>query len=99
MDFLAILFGVASWIGINSTYVQLPVLVQKAPEAWNLPSYIVFIIQIANIGPITYTILQKYKAMKDAYMIYLLLVIGVIATLLMSFYYQVSPIEIKVSTL
>lgn len=88
VDFLALLFGIGAWIGVNSTYVQLPILVASAPEGWNLPSYLVVIIQIGNIGPIIYTLLQKVKAFKDSYMIYIILAIGIIASLMMSLFYK-----------
>lgn len=36
VDILAMFFGVGTWIGINSTYVQLPLLVNVLPEGTNL---------------------------------------------------------------
>jgi hypothetical protein len=44
--------GIGSWIGINSLWIQLPLLVNVLPEAWYLASYLVIIIQLANIGPL-----------------------------------------------
>lgn len=35
VDILAMFFGVGTWIGINSTYVQLPLLVNVLPEGEN----------------------------------------------------------------
>ena len=60
VDILAILFGISSWVEVNGVWVQTPILVQKLPEQWNLSSYIVMITQLANIGPIVYSIL-KFK--------------------------------------
>lgn len=78
VDFLAILFGIGSWLGVNSVYLQLPLFVAHAPEGWSLPSYLVIVIQIANIGPLAYTLIQKYSKHKlnDSYMIYVLYLIG-----------------------
>lgn len=45
------------------------------------------IIQIANIGPVFYTILQKFSSVKDCYIIYVLLLIGVVASVNMAFFY------------
>lgn len=60
--FIAIcLFAISSWIDINGLFVELPLLVQVLPEGWNLPSYLVIIIQIANVGPLTYVLLKKFK--------------------------------------
>lgn len=59
VDVLAIMFGIATWIGINGIYVQLPLLINSAPEKWNLPVHMVMLVQIANLGPILYTIYAK----------------------------------------
>lgn len=88
VDVLAIFFGVGTWIGINSTYVQLPLLVNATPEGWNLASYIVIIIQVGNIGPLLYTLLQKYFAVRDNFIIYFLLAIGIGAGFGMAFLYE-----------
>jgi hypothetical protein len=60
IDSLFVLFGISSWVAINGLWVETPILVQKLPEAWNLASYIVVITQLANIGPIIYSII-KFK--------------------------------------
>ncbi|CRK91639.1 CLUMA_CG005291, isoform A [Clunio marinus] len=90
VDVLAVFFGVGTWIGINSTYVQLPLLVNATPEGWNLASYIVIIIQIGNIGPLLYTLLQKIAPIKDSFIIYFLLAIGIIAGFCMAFLYPIT---------
>ena len=54
VDVLAILFGISSWISINGLWVELPLLVNKLPESWKLASYLSVIVQMANLGPITY---------------------------------------------
>lgn len=58
---LVILFGVSTWIGINGILLELPLLVDIAPEGWNLPVYIVIVIQSSNIGPAIYALLRKSK--------------------------------------
>lgn len=90
VDLLAILFGVGAWIGVNSSYVQLPLLVANAPEGWNLPSYLAVIIQLGNVGPLLYTGMQKIRAFKDSYMIYVVLVIGAVGAICMAFLYEMT---------
>lgn len=90
VDVLAIFFGVGTWIGINSTYVQLPLLVHATPEGWSLASYIVIIIQVGNIGPLLYTFVQKAAPIKDSYIIYFLLSIGIAAGFCMAFLYPIT---------
>lgn len=90
VDFLAMIFGLGSWIGVNAVYLQLPLLVSVAPEGWNLPSYLVIVIQTGNIGPLIYTVVQKYspKKFNDEYLIYGLFLIGCLAAIFMAFFYQ-----------
>lgn len=59
VDLLAVLFGISSWISINGLWVELPLLVQNLPEGWALPSYLSIIVQLANIGPITYGLMRS----------------------------------------
>lgn len=90
VDVLAIFFGVGTWIGINSLWIQLPLLVNVLPESWYLASYLVIIIQVANIAPVLYTLIQKFWPIPDRFYIYILLIIGVIAGVLMSMYYSIT---------
>lgn len=92
VDVLAIFFGVGTWIGINSLWIQLPLLVNVLPESWYLASYLVIIIQIANVAPLLYTLIQKFCPIPDRFYIYLLLIIGVIAGVLMSLYYDITAV-------
>jgi len=62
VDLLAVMFGLSSWISINGLWVELPMLVTQLPEYWALPSYLSIIVQVANIGPITYGLLRHCLA-------------------------------------
>ncbi|KAJ6638058.1 Riboflavin transporter 2 [Pseudolycoriella hygida] len=90
VDLLAILFGIGSWTCVNSMFIQLPLIVSKAPEGWGLPSYLSIIVQIANIGPLCYTLFQRYspRKLKDSYVIYAIYAIGCAASILMAFFYE-----------
>ena len=90
VDILAVLFGISAWISVNGMFVQLPLMVQTQPENWNLPSYLAVIIQIANIGPILYSVSQKFLPgkIRDSWFIYTLLTFGTTASLLMGFFYD-----------
>jgi len=87
VDLLAILFGISSWISINGLWVELPLLVQTLPEGWALPSYLSIIVQIANIGPITYSLLRSCLKTppSQSRVITLLLLIGCGASLALVF--------------
>lgn len=88
LDILVSLFGISSWLLINSTYLQLPLLVEKAPEQWSLASFIVIAIQIANIGPLLYNIIQTFYPFRDSIFITILLIIGIIGSILFGFFFD-----------
>lgn len=90
VDILAIMFGISAWIGITGTYLQLPQIVETAPEAWKLPSYIVIIVQCGNIALLAYMIYDKCSSIRfnDAHFIYSTLILGCLAAILMAFFYQ-----------
>ncbi|XP_028391865.1 solute carrier family 52, riboflavin transporter, member 3-B-like [Dendronephthya gigantea] len=87
---LVVLFGVGSWVAVNGIWVELPVLVQHAPEAWKLPSIFAVVIQIANIGPILHTVFNAFfpGKVRDTIVIYVILVLGIIACALLGFLWQ-----------
>lgn len=90
VDVLIILFGIGSWIGVSSTYLQLPIIVRTAPEGWSLASYIAVIVQAGNIALVLYVLYQKYAPVKanDGYLIYVFYVIGCGAAVGMAYLYQ-----------
>lgn len=90
MDFLAVLFGIGTWIAANSIFVQLPLLVLRAPESWNLASYIVIMIQLANLGPISYGLMIKFKNFNNRYFIYFLLGLSIISSICMILFHDIS---------
>lgn len=90
VDLLVMTFGISAWIGITGTYLQLPQIIQTAPEGWNLPSYIVILTQSGNIALLIYMVYVKWCTVKidDIYLIYITLGIGSLAAVLMAFFYQ-----------
>lgn len=88
---LICIFGTSSWIAINGIWVELPLLVQKLPEKWALPSYMSVVIQLANIGPISYTLASVFTPSilyHEKAIILLILTIGGISCLLLSFFWD-----------
>ena len=80
------LFGISSWIAINGVWVELPLLVAALPEGWALPSYLSIIVQVANVGPLLYSLLRfklrRRRAGLDVLVVYGMLVTGATACLL-----------------
>lgn len=86
---LVILFSVSTWIGVNGIFIELPLLVNIAPESWNLPAYIVIVTQSANVGPAIYTFLRKNKCeLNESLCILCLLCLQVLAMGLLIFFYD-----------
>lgn len=90
VDLLVMTFGISAWVGVTGIFLQLPQIVQTAPEGWNLPSYIVILAQSGNIASFIYIIYVKWSTAKidDAYFIYITLGIGCLAAILMALFYR-----------
>ncbi|XP_038657212.1 solute carrier family 52, riboflavin transporter, member 3-A [Scyliorhinus canicula] len=87
---LACVFGMGSWVAINGLWVELPLIVNVLPEGWGLPSYLTVIIQLANVGPLFVTLMHKFAPgkMKEIIVIYIIISIGIMASLLMIFFWK-----------
>lgn len=87
------MFGIGSWILVNSLYTQLPLLVQSAPEGWNLPSYLSIAIQSGNLGPLLYSVWRKkFGNQYDRPLTIFVLIFGIISIFLMAIFYNISGI-------
>lgn len=87
---LVVIFGTGSWIAVNGLWVELPIIVQKIPEKWALPSYLTVIIQLANIGPLVFTLGNKFfpRVVSEVTVIYISLFIGTAACTLLVFFWK-----------
>ncbi|MCL4130110.1 UNVERIFIED_CONTAM: hypothetical protein GTU68_047551 [Idotea baltica] len=89
VDFLALSFGVGAWVSINGIWVELPILVEELPEGWSLPSYMSIVTQIANIGPIAYSLLRIFRpSIKPVPFIYVILLIGCASSVLLAIFWD-----------
>lgn len=61
---MAVLFGISSWIALNGVWVEVPLLITTLPESWRLASFIVLITQLANLGPLVYSLMKRLFADK-----------------------------------
>lgn len=94
---LVCLFGIGSWIAINGIWAEISILVNCSPEGYKLPALLVVMIQVANVGPLLYTIvkclfyrckLQTYQIRLEIGTIFILIVIGISACILLSFFWN-----------
>ena len=87
-------FACGSWVAVNGIWVELPILVTKSPQQWALPSYLTVAIQLANVGPLFYMLCNKLVRLRgkavvtEAMAIYVILVIGVLASGLLAFLWE-----------
>ncbi|XP_064598988.1 LOW QUALITY PROTEIN: solute carrier family 52, riboflavin transporter, member 3-B-like [Liolophura sinensis] len=81
------LLGIGSWIAINGLWVELPILVQHLPEGWSLGSYLVIITQVANIGPLVFTVATTLAPgrVQEKPVVYVIVTIGTVSCLLLAF--------------
>lgn len=49
-------FGVGSWVAVNGIWAEISILSLTLPECSRLPAVLVVVIQVANVGPIAYTL-------------------------------------------
>ncbi|XP_051835455.1 solute carrier family 52, riboflavin transporter, member 3 [Antechinus flavipes] len=87
---LVCIFGSGSWVAINGLWVELPLLVEKLPEGWYLPSYLTIIIQLANVGPLLITLLHRFRpgCLPEVPIIYAVLAVGTTACVLFAFLWE-----------
>ncbi|XP_036275081.1 solute carrier family 52, riboflavin transporter, member 3 [Pipistrellus kuhlii] len=85
-------FGMGSWVAINGIWVELPLLVAELPEGWNLPSYLTVTIQLANIGPLLFTLLHHFRPghVSEVPVIFAVLGVGTVACALFAFLWNVT---------
>ncbi|XP_034552404.1 solute carrier family 52, riboflavin transporter, member 3-A [Notolabrus celidotus] len=91
---LACAFGLGSWVAVNGLWVELPLIVNTLPEGWELPSYLTVLIQLANLGPLLVTLMHKLCPgyLKERVVIYSILSIGVLACILLAFFWDKTTI-------
>eukprot|EP00096_Caligus_rogercresseyi_P003942 TRINITY_DN1790_c0_g1_i1.p1 TRINITY_DN1790_c0_g1~~TRINITY_DN1790_c0_g1_i1.p1 ORF type:complete len:438 (-),score=46.32 TRINITY_DN1790_c0_g1_i1:116-1429(-) len=95
LDVLAVFFGISAWISINGLWVELPLLVQRLPEKWNLASYLSVIIQIANLGPIFYSCFRCWfgeNRTGQTLTIYFLLLLGTLSSFILAIGWNVTSV-------
>ncbi|CAL8070211.1 unnamed protein product [Orchesella dallaii] len=92
VDVLCIFFGIGTWLCVNGLWVELPLLVQHLPERWALPSYLAVVIQLANLGPVLYTVLNSFfpRVVTEVRSIYVVMLVGFIAVILLANFWNVT---------
>ena len=90
-------FGIGSWIAVNGVWSEISILTLTLPECYKLAAILVVAIQIANVGPLLYTI-AKYifqrcgwdskQILLERIAVTLIVVIGVAACVLLAIFWD-----------
>ncbi|XP_070604542.1 solute carrier family 52, riboflavin transporter, member 2 isoform X2 [Erythrolamprus reginae] len=83
---LVALFGMGSWISVNSLWVELPVVVKRLPEGWNLPAYLSVLIALGNIGPVSVGLIHRFapKRLQERWLIHAIQALALATVLLLA---------------
>ena len=93
---LFVLFGLVSWTAANGVFSESPVLSVVLPECERLTSYIVIIVQSANIAPLAYLIVRAAVRVRckrkgstlDISAIYLVLCLALLSSIFLIFFWS-----------
>ncbi|CAF1030086.1 unnamed protein product [Adineta ricciae] len=83
---LLIVFALSTWLDVNGVWVELPLIVNEAPEGWSLPSYLTLAIALSNIGPLIIVLLKLRfkKHLDERIFIYIEILVGIISCALIA---------------
>nr|XP_056710518.1 solute carrier family 52, riboflavin transporter, member 2 [Euleptes europaea] len=87
---LVALFGMGSWVPINSLWVELPVVVKRLPEGWDLPAYLSVLIALGNVGPMSVTLTHHFAPgrLKEHWLIHAIQLLAVCAALFLACFWD-----------
>ncbi|CAI5778788.1 solute carrier family 52, riboflavin transporter, member 2 [Podarcis lilfordi] len=87
---LVALFGMGSWVSVNSLWVELPVVVKLLPEGWNLPAYLTVLIALGNVGPVSVTLAHHFAPgrLKERWLIHGIQLLAVVAAFFLAFFWD-----------
>ncbi|XP_028673853.2 solute carrier family 52, riboflavin transporter, member 2 isoform X2 [Erpetoichthys calabaricus] len=89
---LVSLFGMGSWVSVNSLWVELPVVVSRLPEGWDLPAYLSVLIAFGNVGPIAVTLMHHFTPgrLNERLLIHSIQALAVIAAVFLAIFWTVT---------
>jgi len=88
ISILFVFLGLSAWITVNGVWAETPLLVNVLPEGWKLISYIIVLIQLANLGPLCYYFIKRKFPKSEYYAIHLVMFVGIISCILLGTYWN-----------
>ena len=88
--FLFVILALSTWLDLNGVWVELPLIVHRAPEGWALPSYLSLAVAISNLAPILIMLLKVIlkDRLDERIFIYIEILVGITACGLMAQYWD-----------
>ncbi|CAF1581173.1 unnamed protein product [Rotaria magnacalcarata] len=88
--FLFVVLALSTWLDLNGVWVELPLIVNEAPEGWALPSLLSFAVALSNTAPIIIMLLKAFfkGRLDERIFIYIEIIIGIVACGLMAQYWN-----------
>ncbi|XP_064598818.1 riboflavin transporter 2-like [Liolophura sinensis] len=87
---LVCLFGCGTWITITGVWVEMPILVEYLPESWDLGAYLSVVIQLANVGPLVYSLVHILypNFLSEKCIVYLIVGTGIATSALLAVFWK-----------
>ncbi len=87
---LVIVFNISSWIDLSAIFAELPLLVNRLPESWELPSYLLTAIHASKVSIVIFLILKHFykERIPEVPAIYTIIVCGTSAMFSLGFLWQ-----------
>ncbi len=89
---LLLMLNMVPWAGLSGLFVELPLLVNRLPETWDLPSYFVVIRSGASVVSFVYAlfVLCYKEPIPESRLVLLLVVFSIAAPLCMAYVWDIS---------
>ncbi|XP_041102406.1 solute carrier family 52, riboflavin transporter, member 2-like isoform X2 [Polyodon spathula] len=87
---LVALFGMGSWVSVNSLWLELPVVVNVLPEGWNLPAYLSILVALGNVGPVAVTLVHHFAPgrLNERLVIHVAQALAVVASVFLAIFWS-----------
>ena len=92
-------FGIGSWVAINGIWAELPILLVTQPECYKLATTLSVVVQVANIGPLLYSVVKMIwhkTRLNDFYLevaaVIVIVIIGIVSCVLLSLFWNTTAV-------
>ena len=88
--FLAMTFSMSAWLDMHAIVAELPVLVNRVPEGWDLGSYLFVSLSAGNIGMFAYAAIKRCLGdkVREIPVVYAIISVGSVGLLLLALFWD-----------